>query len=203
MNVSTSSLLLALLFTPGAFAASSTQLAVQGAITPNACEPTISAGGVVDFGKMSAKSLNAESPTTLPTQAMRFSVRCEGPTFFTLNTIDNRSVTSANRDPWHGLGMTPDDEKIGGAAFGLYESVADGLPAKPINSMDGGITWRSGVALGPDRLTAVARDDRTPIAVQEYDAEIRLITHIAPAERLTLTDEVPVDGHTTLQFNYL
>ena len=42
-----------------------------------------------------------------------------------------------------------------------------------------------------------------PAAVQEFDAEIRLYTHIAPTERLTLLDEVPVDGHATVQLTYL
>lgn len=204
MNRSTSSLLIALLFTPGAFAASSIQLAIQGAITPNACEPTLSAGGMVDFGKMSAKSLNESAYTNLPPQTMRFSVRCEGPTFFTLNTIDNRAGTSANHETWHGLGMTPNNEKLGGTGFGLYSSIADGLPATTITSEDGGITWKPSVLLTHSMLTAVTRgSDLTPIAIKDYDAQIRLVTHIAPSEHLTLTDEVPVDGHATVQLNYL
>lgn len=104
---------LVLLFTPTVFAASNTDLAIKGSITPSACELLMSSGGVVDFGKMSAKTLNAEQFTSLPNQAMEFSVRCEGPTFFTLNTIDNRAGSSANHDNWHGLGMTPDGEKLG------------------------------------------------------------------------------------------
>ena len=195
---------LVLLFTPMAFAASNTDLAIKGSITPSACELLMSSGGVVDFGKMSAKTLNAEQFTSLPNQAMEFSVRCEGPTFFTLNTIDNRAGSSANHDSWHGLGMTPDGEKLGGAALALRELVADGIPARPIVSEDGGMTWKAAVALNHVMLTAVAMgNELAPIAVKNLDAQLSLYTHIAPAERLTLIDEVPVDGHATVQLNYL
>jgi hypothetical protein len=204
MNAFASRLLLTLLFAPSAFAASSTDMTVKGVIVPSACEPLISGGGVVDFGKMSAKELSADQPTTLPGQTMQLSVRCEGPTFFTLNTIDNRSGSSANHADWHGLGMTSEGEKLGGSAFHLHTPMADGVPAHTITSTDGGATWQINSMLSHTMLTAVAMGEgRVPIAVSSFDAEIRLHTHIAPANSLTLTDEVPVDGHATVQVNYL
>jgi hypothetical protein len=131
-------------------------------------------------------------------------VRCEGPTFFTLNTIDNRTGSSANHDHWHGLGMTPNDEKLGGTAFHLYTPVADGIAATIITSSDGGVTWEPTNQLNHMKLTAVAiGDQRLPIAVRDFDAEIRLYTHVAPADTLTLLDEVPIDGHATVQLKYL
>ncbi len=130
MNLFFTRAALVLLFTPAVFAASNTDLSVRGSITPSACSPLISGGGMVDFGKMSAKSLNAEQHTSLPNQSMQLSVRCEAPTFFTLSTIDNRAGTSANHDRWHGLGMTPNDEKLGGSAFHLYTPVADGVAVR-------------------------------------------------------------------------
>jgi type 1 fimbria pilin len=204
MNAFASRLMLTLLFAPSAFAASSTDLTVKGLIIPNACEPLISSGGIVDFGKMSAKQLNADQPTTLPGQHILLSVRCEGPTFFTLNTIDNRAGTSANHDDWHGLGMTSEGEKLGGSAFHLNTPMADGAPVQTITSTDGGATWQTNDMLSHSMLTAVAMaDGLAPIAVSSFDAEISLRTHIAPANSLTLTDEVPVDGHATVQVNYL
>ena len=204
MNALASRLMLMLLFTPPAFAASTTDLTVKGSITPSACAPLVSGGGVIEFGKMSAKSLNAEQHTVLPNQSMQLSVRCEGPTFYTLNTIDNRTGSSANHDHWHGLGMTPNDEKLGGTAFHLYTPVADGIAATIITSSDGGVTWEPTNQLNHMKLTAVAiGDQRLPIAVRDFDAEIRLYTHVAPADTLTLLDEVPIDGHATVQLKYL
>lgn len=204
MNAFASRLLLTMLFAPCAFAASTTDMTVKGVIVPSACEPLISGGGIVDFGKMSAKQLNADEHTALPGQHMQLSVRCEGPTFFTLNTIDNRAGSSANHVHWHGLGMTSEGEKLGGSAFHLYTPIADGVPAQTITSMDGGVTWQATNMLSHTLLTAVASaDELVPIAVTDFDAEIRLRTHIAPASGLTLIDEVPVDGHATVQVKYL
>ena len=160
MNAFASRLMLTLLLAPPAFAASNTDLSVRGSITPSACSPLISGGGMVDFGKMSAKSLNAEQHTSLPNQSMQLSVRCEAPTFFTLSTIDNRAGTSANHDRWHGLGMTPNDEKLGGSAFHLYTPVADGVAVRMITSVDGGVTWRPANELNHLWLTTVARTGR-------------------------------------------
>ena len=57
---------------PYALAASSTDLTVTGIITPNACTPTLSGGGIVDHGKFSAKDLNAGHETTaLPTETLQ------------------------------------------------------------------------------------------------------------------------------------
>ncbi|RFD27929.1 hypothetical protein CER19_16770 [Pseudomonas sp. GL93] len=194
-----------LLFGAGSvFAASSQDLTVKGIITPSACAPVVSGGGNVDFGKVSVRDLNADTYTDLPRETLLLSVRCEGPTFFTLNTIDNRAGTTASHFSWHGLGMTPDDEKLGDAGLGLYSPVADGVAVRTITSRDGGATWMPSVMLSHTVLTAVASTDGlVPIAIRELDAEIRLITHIAPASNLTLTDDVPIDGHATVQVNYL
>lgn len=81
MNAFASRLMLTLLLAPPAFAASTSDLSVKGSITPSACEPLISGGGVVDFGKMSVGSLNADQFTALPNQSLHLSVRCEGSTF--------------------------------------------------------------------------------------------------------------------------
>lgn len=43
---------------PFAVAASSTDLTVTGVITPQACTPSLSNGGIIDNGKISAKDLN-------------------------------------------------------------------------------------------------------------------------------------------------
>ncbi len=204
MNTFTFRLLVTLMFAPSVFAASTADMTLKGLIIPNACQPLISSGGIVDFGKMSAKQLNADQPTTLPGQHILLSVRCEGPTFFTLNTIDNRAGSSANHNDWHGLGMTPEGEKLGGSAFHLHTPMADGAPVHTITSTDGGATWQANDMLSHSMLTAVAMaDGLVPIAVSSLDAEIRLHTHIAPASGLTLTDEVPVDGHATVQVKYL
>ena len=102
-------LLTGLLFAPALLAASNTQLAVNGAITPNACQLNLTGGGDIDHGKVSAQTLNADQYTSLPTVVIDMEVVCEGSTLLAFNTVDNRSGSSAINDNWHGLGMVNDE----------------------------------------------------------------------------------------------
>lgn len=207
MDVRTSTLVVTLLIgvTSQAEAASSTDLAVTGLIIPSACSPSLSGGGVIDHGKVAARDLNPDTYTSLQRQVMRLNVRCDGPTLFSLSTLDNREGTSAIQDRFHGLGMTANDEKLGSASLRLSTAVADTEAVRTIVSTDGGATWVEGTYLGHTAMTAVASatGSLTPIAVQELDADVRLNTMIARSDSLTLVDEVPLDGHVTVQLRYL
>ncbi|HEF4757821.1 TPA: DUF1120 domain-containing protein [Pseudomonas putida] len=190
---------------PMAFAASSTDLSVTGIITPSACAPSLSDGGIVDHGKLTSKDLDPLMPTRLPAGEMQLQVHCEGATFFTLTTVDNRAGTSAIREEFHGLGVVNDDQKLGSVAFGVFEPQADSQSVLTIMSRDNGLTWGPSSYLGHAGLTSFAApgDPRTPIAIKDLNARLRAFTIIAPASDLTLLDEVPIDGHATLQLKYL
>lgn len=204
MNSSPAVFLATLLLAPTVLAASSTDFAVTGTITPNACEPMLSSGGVVDYGKMPAKELNADRPTSLPWQTMQVEILCDAPTFIALSTIDNRAGTAAINPNWHGLGTTANDERLGSAAFGLYNATADGLVVRTITSADGGATWSPSVVLGHNVITSIsAATNATPIAVTRFNANLRVYTMVDGTDRLTVLDEVPLDGHATVQLKYL
>lgn len=191
--------------TTSAFAASSTDLSVTGTITPSSCIPSLSNEGLVDHGKLTMKDLDRTQPTRLQTAEMQLVVHCEAETLFTLTTVDNRAGSSAIHPASHGLGMVNDDQKLGSVAFGLFEPLADALPVHTIMSRDGGASWGTSSYLGHAALTAFAApsDLRTPIAIQDLSARLRAFTIIAPADDLTLVDEVPIDGQVTLQLKYL
>ncbi|AKS06222.1 DUF1120 domain-containing protein [Pseudomonas trivialis] len=190
---------------PGVFAASSADLSVTGIITPSSCTPTLSNGGVVDHGKMTAKDLRPANPTQLDPAEMRLEVHCEGATFFTLTTVDNRAGTSAINPAHHGLGTTADDEKLGSVAFSLFDPVADEAAVNVISSRNGGANWSLSPYLGHQALTSFAAvgGPNTPIAIQDLSARLRTFTIIVPADDLTLLDEVPINGQATLQLKYL
>lgn len=188
-----------------ALAASNVDLTVKGSITPSACDTMISNGGVIDHGKLTARDLNADTNTGLPQQSLLLSVRCEGPTLFAFNTIDNREGTSAVHDSMHGLGMINGNEKLGSAIFWLLNPVADSVPVRTIVSSNGGASWGPSPFLNHQQRTAIAAwvDLSRPIAVKDFDARINVATLIVRADDLTLTDEIPIDGHVTLQLTYL
>ncbi|NUT76536.1 DUF1120 domain-containing protein [Pseudomonas sp. C1C7] len=190
---------------PMSFAASSTDLSVTGIITPSACAPTLSNGGIVDHGKLTAKDLDHQLPTRLPAGEMQLEVHCEAATFFTLTTLDNRAGTSAIKPEYHGLGVVNDDQNLGSVAFGVFEPQADGNSVLTIMSRDGGVSWAPSSYLGHAGLTSFAApgDPHTPIAIKDLNARMRAFTIIAPASDLTLLDELPIDGHATMQLKYL
>ena len=189
---------------PGVFAASSLDLSVTGTITPSSCAPSLSGDGVIDHGKLTARDLDLELPTRLQAGEMAFEVHCEGPTFFTLTMVDNRSGTAAGHYSHHGLGMANPDQKLGDVAFGVFEPMADELPVNTIMSRDGGASWGPSSYVGHAALTSFAApsDPYTPIAMQDLSARLRAFTTIAPSKGLTLLDEIPIDGHVTLQLKY-
>jgi type 1 fimbria pilin len=121
--------------------ASSTDLTVTGVITPAACTPTLSNGGVVDNGKISAKDLDQVRETLVGTHPLQLSVSCDGPTQFALKPVDHQAGTAALTS-WFG----PLDQR--GRETGLGSSqrqnaVADGVAAQAIDSDDAGKTWKA------------------------------------------------------------
>lgn len=191
--------------TPAALAASNTELSVTGTITPSACSPTLSNGGVVNHGTVTARELDPALPTRLPAGEMQLEVHCEGTTYFTLTTLDNRAGSSAVNPAYHGLGVVNDTEKLGSVGFGLFEPLADNKPVQTIMSRDGGGTWVTSSYLGHAGLTAFAAPGgppHTPVAMRDLKARLRAFTTIAPATDLTLIDKLVIDGHATLQLKY-
>ena len=190
---------------PAALAASNTELSVTGTIMPGACAPVLSNGGVIGHGKVTARDLDPLMPTRLPAGEMQLQVHCEGTTYFTLTTLDNREGSSAINPAFHGLGLVNDTEKLGSVAFGLFEPLADSRPVQTILSRDGGGTWAVSSYLGHAGLTAFAAPGgppHFPVAMRDLNARLRAFTIIAPTNDLTVLDELPIDGHATLQLEY-
>ncbi|WLG51881.1 DUF1120 domain-containing protein [Pseudomonas sp. FP1742] len=185
-------------------AAGSTDLSVTGLITPGACEPSLSNGGVVEHGKVGMKDLDPDQPTRLENGTLYLDVNCEAATLFTLTTVDNRSGSSAINPTQHGLGIVNDDEKLGSVALGLFDAIADRTAVRTIMSRDDGASWRVSSYLGHAGRTAFAAPNApdTPIDIKKLHARLTAFTTIVRASDLTLTDEIPLDGHITVQLNY-
>ncbi|HCT08189.1 MAG TPA: hypothetical protein DIW86_22745 [Pseudomonas sp.] len=188
-----------------ALAASSVDLTVRGIITPKACEPELSGGGNVEIGKISAKDLNADSPTRLPDQTVRMTVTCDAATLVAIEPKDNRAGSASLPDDRNfGLGLVNGSEKLGAFQMYLQSPVGDGTDLGPISSSDGGLTWTRYMYLTNNGITSVANTTAiAPVPVQSLVTDVVIIPYIAPANSLTLTEEVPINGSTTLTVKYL
>lgn len=187
---------------PFALAASSVDLTVTGTITPEACVPSFSQGGVIDLGKLSAKELNPTS-WTLITTPMELTVACDAPVTFALKGIDNNPGTAADNRTF-GLGLTPANEKIGAFSAKFITVEADGVAARAIESINNGTTWSAAAYTYPNRLISTsATGSLLPIPVQNLVMNIETNVWISAANNLTLTDEVTIDGSATFEVKYL
>ncbi|WP_223450544.1 MULTISPECIES: DUF1120 domain-containing protein [unclassified Pseudomonas] len=188
---------------PYALAASSTDLTVTGLITPNACTPTLSDGGIVDHGKLSAKDLHLDKPTPLPTKTLQLAVNCDAATAFRLLPTDNRLGTvGANHD--FGLGFINGDQKLGSFYVRFMAPMADGVAVQPLWSNTNGNTWSTGNLVEHNILSAFGAvgGPATPIAIKELLTDLRIRTAIARADSLDLTNEVALDGSVTITMAY-
>ena len=188
-----------------AIAASSVDLSVKGAITPSACELGMANGGEFDLGKIAAKDLEKDNATNLQALSTQVSVTCEAATLFAIESQDNRPG-SAYFDELNsfGLGLTSNNEKLGQIYIATKSHIADGATAYGLHSMDRGLTWSSGGYFKPGSFVSTYKAaPAVPTPVQAYTSTMMLDTHIAPANGLTLDEEVPLNGSITLTVRYL
>ncbi|MGY2259738.1 DUF1120 domain-containing protein [Pseudomonas sp. SDO55104_S430] len=188
-----------------AFAASSVDLTVTGMITPSACEPTLSRGGVVDYGKISAKDLNADTPTMLEKQTVQLILTCDAATLAAIEAKDNREGSAIIDDPDEfGLGLINGNQKLGSMNLRLFTPVADGATVRTVGSQDNGATWYEEVYLTRDNIVSVAEaSSMVPLPFQTWASDVRISPRIAPTNSLTLTNEAAIDGSVTLTVRYL
>lgn len=199
------------LFISGTYshAASSIDLSVSGMITPSACTPSLSNGGVYDLGKIAAKDLNADQPTPLPAQTLQLGIACEASTLVALKSSDNRAGSHFDSENTlkFGLGLVNGNEKLGSMALYMQNVAADGVEMRPLGSVGSTAEWSPTPVMSTTFLTSFTSNWNTPFLaptpIQRLTADVQITPRIAPANTLTLTREVPIDGSATLEINYL
>ena len=186
------------------FAASSVDLTVKGLIVPSACTPSLSGGGVVDHGKISAKDLNLDDATYLDKRTLTMTVNCDAPIQFALHPIDNRASSSMSSS-YFGLGFINDTQKLGYYFLTLSNPVADeGVVVQTISSTDlqnwmRWPEWDAGLY-----MSVASMDDHTqPLAVKDLTVDLNVYTAINRADGMDLSNEVTIDGSATLEVKYL
>lgn len=181
---------------PYALAASSTDLTVTGIITPNACTPMLSEGGVVDHGKFSSKDLNQDRWTRLTTHTLQLTVNCDSAIAFRLKPIDKRAGSDADDGASFGLGLINGDEnqKLGYFETRFEAPLGDGVAVRALHSYNNGDTWGTFNGLIPNAISAFGAvgGPSTPIAIKDLVTGLQVRTYIARADSLDLTNEVAI-----------
>lgn len=185
-----------------AFAASSVDLTVKGLITPNACTPFISGGGVVDHGKISAADLVQNNPTQLPRVTLQMTINCDAAISFAIKPIDNRADWSSGSG--FGLALV-NGKKLGTANVRARNIVADAVPSQSIASIDGGQTWYREPGWEVNTLWGWGSlsDPTTLIPVKDLAMDLEVRTTINRADQFDLSNEIVMDANATLEVVYL
>lgn len=191
--------------------AATTDLTITGTITPVACTPTLSNGGLVDYGVLSLTELEVGVTTyRLPAKSLNLTIDCSAPATIAVIATDNRR-DSSHEYPWQfGLGLYDD------RAIGFYtlqwrnsETAVDGGNGYNLLSQDGGSTWTPSSPINlqdagkvPDFRASFANvDGRSPTAVTHVTATVNVLGYIH--NYLTLNDNADLDGSATIEIVYL
>ncbi len=202
------------LLTGAAHAASTVDLTVTGLITPMACTPLLSSGGLIDFGKISRNDLNLTKGTRLPLKYLTLAVSCNAPGRFALRMRDNRDGTAhVNSEIFYGLGLDTSGNKIGvySVSFDPKQTVVDDLAvAYGTESTTGGVAWRTAnlnpIDIGSRSLlgfTDVMGSVAGPSAIRSLTSTLTLEATINARQNLDLSVETLMDGSATLEVVYL
>ncbi|MFL1388231.1 DUF1120 domain-containing protein [Pseudomonas tritici] len=197
-----------------AHAASTVELTVTGLITPMACTPVLSGGGLVDFGKISQQDLNQSVGTRLPLKSLTLSINCNAAGRYALRMRDNRDGTAhVNSEIFYGLGLDNSGGKIGvySVSFDPKKTVVDDLPVVyGTESTTGGVAWRTSntnpIDIGSRSLlgfTDVVGSTAGPSAIQTLTSTLTLEATLNAKQNLDLSTDVLMDGSASLEVVYL
>lgn len=191
------------------------ELTLLAHFAPVACVPQLSSGGLVDYGTLLAKDLNASTETPLPTRTLQFSVSCDAATPFALKMHDNRngSATGGTDETAYGLDVDNSHNKIGRYYVNIdpAEFSADALGTLyRTDSTSGGAAWSSSsprqIPLAANSLmgfTDRAASTLGPVPIRQLAGTMRIKAYLAPTQTLDLRSVVYINGSGTLEIIYL
>ncbi len=197
-----------------ALAASAIDLSVKGLITPTACTPLLSSGGLIDYGKISQQDLNLDKGTRLPIRHLQVSVACNASSRFALRMRDNRDGSAmVNSEIYYGLGLDISGNRIGlySLTFDPRQTMIDSAAvAYGTESTTGGLAWRTAnlnpIDIGANSYLGFTDTDGSttgPSAIQELTGTVKIEAVINAKQNLDLSQDILLDGSATMEVVYL
>lgn len=211
----------------GANAASTAELKVTGLLSVEACTPTLTGGGTVDYGTIHLAGLSDTQDNQLGTKDISLTIKCPDAgakagwtisddsagtraTDITITNADaaNGSVSSADQS--YGVGQTAGGVKIG--AYSVYTDItnvtADGVKVDAISGAATSPTWAKSttgiIKNGNAELMTVAETGKTdPLAYVTAVFPLKVALAIKDTKTLAITDNTDLNGVATITVKYL
>lgn len=195
-----------------AFAASSADISVVGTIAPAACDISIASRNV-ELGSIKPNQLVVDAVSEQGYKISPFGVNCGAATQFALQAIDANAGTAYDTSPTSfGLGMSPNDEKIGHFTLRFQADSLSGAPDLVGLVSRDGRTW-SRAPTGPGEGPALYSDGQylafgeagsnVVKSMNRFGGTLEVRTFIAPSNELTLGSGLTIAGAATIQVFYL
>ncbi|RQR39560.1 MULTISPECIES: DUF1120 domain-containing protein [unclassified Burkholderia] len=201
------SVLAGMLSSPGV--TSAVDLSVNGQVrSDSACGIALGNGGVVDLGNLSRKDIGRMVSDRSRSMSLR--INCQQPTKVGFTVIDNRAGTvPPGQLPYQG------NFGLGNPAIGFYKMFryssrveADGRSVLPIQRLKDSKTWNGpgpGYYYGIAPISIMSWGEQGP---QKEPMAFKILTDALYIELhfqddIAFTDELEIDGSTTLELLYL
>ncbi|MGM8756983.1 DUF1120 domain-containing protein [Enterobacter sp. 296B2] len=222
----------AMALSAAAHAADSTALLkVQGVLTNDACTPTLSGGGTVDFGTTYVDTLSSTNTNQLGKKDITLSIACSAPTASVAWGIEDNvgspaavgitnpgfttggNVYDDQTDVQFGVGSTTGGVKIGAYAVTIDKanSTADGVAQNVITAYSTNFMGWSGFNDGNPRdyvthdgqVYSLGTSAYIPVAFTNAVFPLRVALAVDKTSTLAITDDTPIAGQATITLYYL
>jgi hypothetical protein len=144
--------------------------------------------------------------------ALTFSISCMGPTQVAWRIVDNRSDSSYFQASTinMGLGRDKDGNKIGSYQLMMSSPILDGNAAYVMYSSGDWSYWDSTSGTGRAGLNPALMYSYSKSGIPNtldkgsvFSAAVNITTTIAPKSTLNTSDEIDLDGSSTINLSYL
>ena len=218
----------ALALSTSAYADSTAVLKLTGTLTNAACTPSLSNGGVADYGRIMLSDLSPTDTNQLGNRDVTLSISCTSPTKVAWTIVDDRAdsvqkltITNTgwnNGESWgnflYGVGKTAGDVKLGAYAVVIHSSsiTADDNEAQGLTSVPGSEdTWvymsSTSEPVRPSlNMFTVGPKGSGPLYPKAYSNAVfplRVSLAIQGTDALAITDDTNIDGQATISLVYI
>jgi type 1 fimbria pilin len=205
----------------------SSTVSIKGTVKPLGCTPTLSNGGVVDYGEIRESALIRNDYNQLPHKELTLQISCGAPTLLSISSQDSRAdakistggfvVKDAGQDGYDatedsilfGLGKTASGKILGSYVVALpITTVSDSKNVDLIVHDQGTSGWTKALdgvqRSDSQRQQSVATTGTlVPVAIKNISFNLMISAALDYASRLNITDATPIDGSSTISLNYL
>ncbi|MDZ5731138.1 DUF1120 domain-containing protein (plasmid) [Enterobacter sp. D2] len=209
--------------------ASTAVMQVKGKLMTSSCTPTLSNGGLVNYGNFKVGDLDTSNPNQLGEKDITLTINCSAPTRVAITITDDRQ-SSANdsvilltpvsgadsvNDEFtrFGLGKTQGGVNIGAWAPFVNKAtvLADGASANLIyDEASTGSTWaplelelNDYQVLPTNAMVTLGDSNNIPKAFTSATFPMKTSAVIDDTTTLALTDDTNLDGQATISLVYL